>query len=68
MTDMAKVVYEFSVGKYKVLKLDSEKPDTKYTGYLIDGKPFKIIPMYDAANCIAIESADSFSGKTVEFV
>lgn len=65
---MAHVVYEFGAGKYKVLKLDAEKPNTKYTGYLIDGKPFKIIPMYDAANCIAIESSESFKGKTVEFV
>jgi hypothetical protein len=64
---MAKVAYEFSVGKYKVLKLDGEKPGAKYTRYVIDGKSYNIIPMYDAEGCIAIEASGSFIGKTVEF-
>lgn len=64
---MVKVISEFSVGKYKVLKLDGVKPDKKYTRYLIDGKEYAIVPIYDAVDCIAIESSDSFKGKTVEF-
>lgn len=64
---MAKVVQEFSIGKYKVLKLDGVKPNRNYHTYLIDGKSYKIVPVYDAENCIAIESSDIFMGKTVEF-
>lgn len=65
---MAKVVHEFSIGKYKILKLDEMKPSRPYKGYQIDGKPYSIVPIYDAGNCIAIESADSFKGKNVEFI
>lgn len=64
---MRKVVSDFAVGKYRVLKLDGELPKTKYNGYLIDGKKYNAVPMYDAQNCIAVESPDSFVGKTVEF-
>lgn len=65
---MLKVVYEFSVGKYKVLKLSGEKPTTEHSGYVIDGKTYNIVPTYDALNCIAIEATGKFQGKTVEFV
>ena len=65
---MSKVISEFSVGKYKVLKLDGSKPNKEYTKYLIDGKEHAIVPMYDAVDCIAVESSGDFKGKTVEFV
>ena len=64
---MSKVISEFSVGKYKILKLDGAKPNKKYTKYVIDGKEHSVVPIYDAVDCIAIESSDSFKGKTVEF-
>lgn len=64
---MRKVLSDFSVGKYRVLKLDGETPKNKYSGYMIDGKEYAAVPMYDVQNCIAIESSDSFAGKTVEF-
>ena len=64
---MRKVIYEFSVNKYKLLKLDGELPKTKYTCFLIDGKKYKPVPVYDAPNCIAVETEESFLGKTVEF-
>lgn len=65
---MYKVISEFSVGKYKVLRLDGPNPNKEYTKYLIDGKEYAIVPMYDAVDCIAIEASGSFKGKMVEFV
>lgn len=67
MIDMAKVISEFIIGKYKILKLDSALPLKGYTKYVIDGNDYDIVPIYDAVNCIAIESKDSFIGKIVEF-
>lgn len=65
---MRKVVSDFSVGKYRVLKLDGEIPKFEHSGYMIDGKHYKAVPMYDAQNCVAIESTGSFEGKTIEFM
>lgn len=65
---MNKVISEFSLGKYMVLKLDEKKPPKSYTKYQIDGKSYKIIPIYDEAHCIAVESSDSFKGKTVAYI
>lgn len=63
------IIDEFSVPKYKVLKLDYEKPDTEYNAYLINGKVYDIVPMYDvSSDCIAIESSDCFIGQSVEFI
>ena len=64
---MSKVVYEFHIKKYTVLKLD-EMPQKAYRNFLIDGNEYKPVPIYDAKNCIAIESSKSFIGKIVEFV
>jgi len=36
--------------------------------FLIDGKKYSPVPIYDAKNCIAIESDESFLGKVIEFV
>lgn len=65
---MNEIIYEFSAGKYRVLKLDGQMPTKAYDYLMIDGKSYKPVPIYDAPNCIAIESTDSFWGKTVEFV
>lgn len=63
-----KVISEFSLGQYKILALDGELPTQRYSKYVIDGKPFNIVPLYDLPNSIAIESNDCFIGKTVEFM
>ena len=68
MNDMRKILSDFSIGKYRVLKLDGVKPMKNYSAYRIDGVVFDVVPIYDAADCIAIKSSDSFSGKTVEFI
>lgn len=64
---MVKVISDFGIGKYRVLKLDGQKPKARYTKYLIDGKAYDIVPVYDAENCIAVEADKSLKGKTVEF-
>ena len=64
---MRKVVNEFSLGPYKVLALDGALPNRGYREYIIDGRSFGIVPLYDVPDSIAIESKDSFIGKTVEF-
>lgn len=64
---MRKVTSEMSIGDYKVLTLDGALPLKRYTKYVIEGKEYDIIPVYDLPNCIAIESEDHFEGKTVEF-
>ena len=62
-----KVISEFSLGQYKILALDRELPTKGYSQYVIEGKLFNIVPLYDLPNSIAVESTDSFIGKTVEF-
>ena len=65
---MNKVISEFSVGKYKVLTLDEKQSNVTHDKYLIDGKEYEPVSIYDAPNCIAIESNDTFEGKTVKFI
>lgn len=65
---MCKVISEFKVKDYLVLKLDNDIPLKKYTKYLIYGIYFDIIPIYDASRCIAIKSNISFLNKKVEFI
>ena len=64
---MRKITSELKAGKYKVLKLDGARPNIRYSKYVIGGKEYGIVPIYDAIDCIAVESSDSFEGKTVEF-
>ena len=65
---MNKIISEFSIGKYRVLKIDEEIPKKSYSLFRIDGKEYKPVPIYDAPNCIAIESSENFLGKQVDFV
>lgn len=67
VNDVAKVVDEFSIKQYKVLTLDQMDMPKNYRKYVIDGKPYDIVPVYDLPGCIAIVSDDSFIGKNVEF-
>jgi len=63
-----KVISDFSIGKYRVLKIDGEIPKKSYSLFRIDGKEYESVPIYDTLNCIAIESSESFLGKQVDFV
>lgn len=66
---MRKVILEIKLGKYTILKLDGPIPRQNHNKYLIDEREFAIVPIYDALNCIAVESTDGFTfeGKEVEF-
>lgn len=66
---MAKVIDEWHVKQYTVLTLDSlADAPMGYRKYVIGGKTFEPVMLYDMPNSIAIESGDSFKGQTVEFV
>ena len=47
---MKKVLSDFSVGKYRILKLDGEIPKKKYTKFLIGGVEYKPVPIYEEVN------------------
>lgn len=64
---MSKVINEFHIKNYTALILD-EIPQKTYQMFLIRGKKYKPVPVYDAHNCIAVESNESFINETVEFV
>jgi hypothetical protein len=61
------IVREFVINQYTILTLDGEMPKKCYSKYVIDGKEYAIVPLYDMPNCIAIEAGGGFVGKTVEF-
>lgn len=65
---MRKIIDEFTINSYKVLILNDELPKKPYRKYVIDGVLFEPVSVYDASKCIAIESTETFVGKTVEFV
>ena len=65
---MNTVVYEFKAVKHMVLALDEYVPTKAYNRFLINGKVYMPVPVYDAKNCIALESNDSFLGKIVEYI
>lgn len=63
---MNEIISELKVSKYLCLQLDNI-PTNSYNKFIIDGKLYDPVPIYDMPNCIAIESEESFVGKTVEF-
>lgn len=64
---MSKVIDQLSIGKYVVLKLDS-MPLKEYSKFRINGIIFDPVPIYEAQNCIAFVSENSFLNQTVEFI
>lgn len=64
---MRKIIYEFSVGEYTIMKLDGSVPSKLHTAYIIDGKKYDIVPLYDMPNCIAVRGVGGFIGKKVQF-
>ena len=65
---MVRVISQFFVGKYTVLKLDNEIPRDLHTKYEIEGICYDAVPIYDAERCIAIASQGEFVGKEVVFI
>lgn len=64
---MNTVAGEFKIGGYLVMKINGGLPTSPYNVCIVDGKHFKLVPAYDAPNCIAIKANDSFIGKEVSF-
>lgn len=61
---MYNVVKELRLNKYVILSLDRPITEKAYFKVFADGAEYGIIPMYDFPG-IAIESPDSFLGKTI---
>lgn len=64
---MSKIISEFKIGKYLILKV-SDIPFKPYNKVKIENEIFSIVPSYDTKNCVAIESNGSFVNKNIEFV
>lgn len=64
---MSKVIDEFHINQYAVLKLD-RMTEKLFRKYRIDDIEFEPVPIYDMPQCIAIQSDKSFIGATVEFI
>ena len=64
---MSKVVEEFRIRQYAVLKLD-KMPQVHYKKYRIGTEEFEPVPIYDLPQCIAITSDKSYLGEIVEFI
>lgn len=64
---MSKVVDEFRINQYTVLKLD-KMPQVSYRKYRIGAEEFDPVPIHDLPQCIAIASDKSYLGKTVDFI
>lgn len=65
---MYHILKELHTGKYVILVLDKPISERHYNAYHIEGEFFDVVPLYDMPGCIAIESSDSFIGKTVDLV
>lgn len=64
---MCQIIHEIHLDEYTILRMD-QLPNKAYSKFRIDGIEYEPVPIYDAPNCIACKSKDSFEGKTVEFI
>lgn len=53
--------------RYTVLRFN-KLPTTPYKKIKVGSRLFEVVPVYDAKNCIAVESTDSFLNSQIEFV
>ena len=65
---MYSVISEFHAGKYLVMEIDRSIIEKEYNAYQIDGRIYPAISVYDLPKHIAIESNESFLGKTIECI
>ena len=63
---MYRVVDEWHTNRFAVLTLDKPIEGKTYFHFKIDGKIYDVVPVYGLPGCIAVESDESFIGKTVE--
>ena len=67
MVIMNKIIDNFIIDKYSIIKVD-EIPNKPYNKLKIGNDFFKPVPIFDAKNCIAIESNKKFIGENIEFI
>lgn len=67
MEIMSKIISNFIIDKYSVIKVD-EIPAKPYNKIKIGNDFFKPVPIFDAKNCIAIESNKKFISENIEFI
>ena len=66
---MCKVIHEFVVAGYRSLALDEPTPWKQYNYYVIGGKRYEPVIVYDAPKGIAVhDEGETLLGKEVEFV
>ena len=65
---MNRIIDNFSVGKFRILVMDSGIPNTKFSAVKIDNDVHKVTVPYDIPNSIAIESDKDYANKAVEFI
>jgi hypothetical protein len=72
MANMSKIVNSFKVKKYSVLILETNGiPNKSFRKLKIGNDIFKPVPIFDAKDCVAIESdtdKETFIGKNIEFL
>lgn len=65
---MPKIESQFSAGKYTVLCLDTEIPNTNFKKLNIDGVEYTPEPVYDLPKSIALLGEGRFTGKEIAFI
>lgn len=65
---MIKIIKQFDVGKYTLIGMDSQTPNTKFNKAIIDGKEYELEIAYDLKNSIGIVGKGNFVGKEIIFV
>ena len=64
---MSKIIENFIIDKYSVLKVDNI-PNKKFNKVKINDVVFDLVPIFDAQNCIAIKSKNTFINENIEFI
>lgn len=62
---MIKIISTYKIMKYQVIKFEKQS-NNHYRWVKLSNKTYKPITVYDAENCVAIESDDDISG--IEYI
>ena len=64
---LSKITGATNIGKYTVLFVDKVS-DKSWTKFLIDGKEYEPISVYDLPNSVAVAEKGDFVGKEILFI
>ena len=67
-SEMREILSIWKIDKYTVIELDAEVPLKPFNKYLIGGKIYDYVPIYDLPRCIAVKTDDDINADTVEFI